>query len=956
MIVDGGSPATGAEKALLEILTDVARAERATVESNFFHDLGADSMVMARFCARVRKRPDLPTATIKDVYTNQTIRSLAAALAETLPTAPVATVPPVPKPSPRPRVSADLGSPTTGPPISTEHALLDILKGVVGVEQAAVDSDFFHDLGADSMVMARFCARVRKRPDLPTVTIKDVYTNPTIRSLTAAVESTSPAALAAPAPEEAPAEPAARRRAGTPMYVLCGVIQLLVFVVYLAFTEAAAQVGDDWISAAPNVVELFLRAAVYGDVAVLAMCILPIIAKWVLIGRWKAQEFPVWSLAYVRFWLVKTLTRSNPLVLFVGGRSRTTATSPVINFYLRALGAKIGPGVAIYTRTLPVCTDLLTIGAGTVIRNEALISCYRAHDGKIQIGPVHLGKDVFVGEASLIDIGASMGDGAQLGHVSSLHAGQNVPAGESWHGCPPERTDSNYRMVTEIPGSRRRAMSFGISQLLGIFVVSVPLTTGLLTLAVDRIPQLTRLLDPEPGALTTWSFYLDLATVSAVVVVGTLVLALLAVGTIPRLLNRLIEPDTEYPLFGFHYGIHTAIARLTNSQFLLNLFGDSSYVVPYLRWIGYDLSAVVQTGSNFGTKVRHDNPYLVTIGSGTMVADVLAMLNAELSSTSFRLSRTRIGANSFVGNNLYFIPQSRVGDNCLIGSKTMIPIDGPLLENTGLMGAPAFPIPRTVARDKAQRMGRSDERRGLSAKNRHNIVTILLFLFLRWSFLLSTLVLVGTLSAVYEEGNVLLAVALSGVSYPVWLMVVWVLTERLVTPRFRKLRPQYCSIYDPYFRKHERYWKANWQDYYMLFNGTPFKSLLWRMLGVRVGRRFFDDGIFLTERSLVTIGDDCTVNQSSELQGHSQEDGIFKSGYITLGSRVTVGSGAWLNYGTTVGDDVIIEPHAYVMKGEEIPADARWGGNPAVEVRDGHEHGIDLTRPIGRVTVGTAGV
>jgi len=846
-------------------------------------------------------------------------------------------------------IVVDGDSSTTG----AEKALLEILTDVARTEQATVDSNFFHDLGADSMVMARFCARVRKRPDLPTVTIKDVYTNPTIRSLAEALEGTLPDALATPVPEEAPAEPAARRRAGTPMYVLCGVIQLLIFVAYLGVTEAVASVGDQWISAAPSLGELFLRAAVFGDAAVLAMCILPIAVKWVLIGRWKAQEFPVWSLAYVRFWIVKTLVRSNPLVLLVGGRSRTTATSPILNFYLRALGAKVGPGVAIYTRTLPVCTDLLTIGAGTVIRNEALISCYRAHDGQIQTGPVHLGKDAFVGEAAMIDIGASMGDGAQLGHVSSLHAGQTVPAGESWHGAPAQRTDTNYRMVGQAPGARRRAATYGVTQLLSIFVISVPLAVGLLTLAVDRIPQLARVLDPDPEALTTWSFYRDMATLSAVVGGGTLVLALLAVGTIPRLLNLMIKPDTEYPLFSFHYGIHTAIARLTNSQFLLNLFGDSSYIVPYLRWIGYDLSTVVQTGSNFGTKIRHDNPYLVTIGSGTMVADVLAILNADFSNTAFRFSQTRIGANSFVGNNIYFLPQSRLGDNCLLGSKTMVPIDGPLQENTGLMGAPAFPIPRTVARD-AQRLGRAEQRRGLSAKNRHNIVTMLLFLFLRWSFFLSTLILIGALSEVYEEVNALVALVLSGLSYPLWTIVVWVLTERLVTPRFRRLRPQFCSIYAPYFRKHERYWKANWQDSYVLLNGTPFKNLLWRMLGVRVGRRFFDDGIFLTERSLVTIGDDCTANQSSELQCHSQEDGIFKSNHITIGSRVTIGAGAWLNYGAAVGDDVVIEPHSYVMKGEEIPSGARWIGNPAVEVREDRKYDLDLTRPVGRVAVGTA--
>ena len=54
----------------------------------------------------------------------------------------------------------------------------------------------------------------------------------------------------------------------------------------------------------------------------------------------------------------------------------------------------------------------------------------------IQTGPVTLGKDVFVGEVTVLDIDTSMGDGAQLGHASSLHAGQAVPAGEHWHGSP----------------------------------------------------------------------------------------------------------------------------------------------------------------------------------------------------------------------------------------------------------------------------------------------------------------------------------------------------------------------------------------------------------------------------------------------------------------------------------------------------------------------------------------
>ena len=66
---------------------------------------------------------------------------------------------------------------------STESCFAEVLAELVHVERVSVDSNFFDDLGADSMVMAQFCARVRKRPDLPAVSIKDVYQHPTIASL-----------------------------------------------------------------------------------------------------------------------------------------------------------------------------------------------------------------------------------------------------------------------------------------------------------------------------------------------------------------------------------------------------------------------------------------------------------------------------------------------------------------------------------------------------------------------------------------------------------------------------------------------------------------------------------------------------------------------------------------------------------------------------------------------------
>ena len=46
----------------------------------------------------------------------------------------------------------------------------------------------------------------------------------------------------------------------------------------------------------------------------------------------------------------------------------------------------------IFTRHVPVCTDLLTIGPDTVIRKESFLNCYRAYAGWIQTGRVTIGR------------------------------------------------------------------------------------------------------------------------------------------------------------------------------------------------------------------------------------------------------------------------------------------------------------------------------------------------------------------------------------------------------------------------------------------------------------------------------------------------------------------------------------------------------------------------------------
>ncbi|HET9258437.1 MAG TPA: DapH/DapD/GlmU-related protein, partial [Pseudonocardiaceae bacterium] len=252
-------------------------------------------------------------------------------------------------------------------------------------------------------------------------------------------------------------------------------------------------------------------------------------------------------------------------------------------------------------------------------------------------------------------------------------------------------------------------------------------------------------------------------------------------------------------------------------------------------------------------------------------------------------------------------------------------------EGVGLLGSPSMEISRGVERDAVSERFRGPDalRRRLADKNRHNLVTMGLYLLARWAHLFGIALLAAAAAVLYDTLGAW-AIALDTVLSVVFTVAYFVLVERAVTALY-PVRPLYCSIYDLRFWEHERYWKASEINYLPLFNGTPFRNLINRMLGVRIGRRVFDDGCFLTEKTLVTIGDDCTLNAGSKIQCHSQEDGFFKSDSSTIGAGCTIGIGALVHYGVTMGEGAVLAADSFLMKGEDVPPQARWEGNPALD-------------------------
>jgi non-ribosomal peptide synthetase-like protein len=810
----------------------------------------------------------------------------------------------LPKPK-RPRLAATTKLVTAK--TESERFLARTLAEVLKSDHVSTEDHFFDDLAANSLLMARFCARIRQRPGMSNVSMRDIYLNPTIAKLAERLRHNADETVTDAKPEafHVPSDFA---------YYGCGALQLLFYGVSALLGLWFFDVGLEWTQEdLGDPFKLYLRGVAFAASSFLLLTAIPIAAKWILIGRWKAEVIPIWSLRYFRFWMVKTLIRSAPVVVFYG--------SPIYSLYLRLLGARIGSNVVVECRFVPVCTDLIAIGDNTILRKDSILLGYRAQSNFIHTGPVEIGRNAFVGEASVLDIGTAMGNDTQLGHASSLQSGQRVPDGKRYHGSPAQETKSDYCPIENTPCSSFRRGLVDLVQLLVLFTVVFPAPILLLAYWEHYSAALGY------GGSGVDAGTLLLASLGSFI--GSLLAALTAVTVIPRICQRFLKTDRTYSLYGFHYRLQTLIAQFSNSRLLNLLFGDSSAIVHYMRLIGWNLNKVEQTGSNFGTNQQHDNPFLCDIGSGTMVSDGLSMINMYQSSSSFRLARTRIGDHNYLGNNIHYPPDGRTGANCLLGTKVMIPIDGPVRENVGLLGSPCFEIPRMVDRDKnlMDALSAETRRERLHRKNRYNLATGALFLSGHWLFFFATLMLWQLALVNYPQYGVF-ALFVAAAATSSGAVLFYSLLER-ASLGFKRLEPKMVTIYDRYFWFHERHWKLSDSPLVRLFAGTPFKSLIWRLMGVKIGRKVYDGGCMMTDRTLVEIGDYANLNEASVLQAHSLEEGVFKSDYVRIGKACTLGPAAFAHYGVTMDEHSVLDADSFLMKGEVIDRHTVWSGNPA---------------------------
>ena len=155
------------------------------------------------------------------------------------------------------------------------------------------------------------------------------------------------------------------------------------------------------------------------------------LAKWTLVGRLRPSEHPLWSSFVWRNELADTFVE----VVAAPWFARAAVGTPVVNVWLRSMGAKIGRGVWCGTYWLPEM-DLVTVEDGATVNPGCVVQTHLFHDRLLSMDTVTLRTGATLGPNSIVLPAATLGRHSTVGPGSLVMRGESVPDRTRWIGNP----------------------------------------------------------------------------------------------------------------------------------------------------------------------------------------------------------------------------------------------------------------------------------------------------------------------------------------------------------------------------------------------------------------------------------------------------------------------------------------------------------------------------------------
>ncbi|GAB3915149.1 Pls/PosA family non-ribosomal peptide synthetase [Mucilaginibacter boryungensis] len=767
------------------------------------------------------------------------------------------------------------------------------------------EQDFFNDLGGHSLLAAAFVSRLRRDAGMPQASLKDVYMHRPLKVLAANWEEKVIA-------EQQPRE---FNKVKSWRYYTCWAAQTLsLMIIYGLF---AIQVFIPYLGY--YYIEQDMESKVYAIGTALGLfCLIPpfftliaIASKWMLIGRMKEGDYPLWGSYYFRWWFVRTLQNLLPVQFLTG--------TPLYPVYLRWMGVKVAPDAQLSNLTIGA-EDLLTIGADVSISSGVALNNAYVEDGWLKLRRISLGDHAYIGSSALIAGGAVMEEWAELQDLSYLQAGKTIKPGEVWQGSPAvlKETKSLADMPQPIPVSegtmRRYKLVFALSVFAFPFIILTPLIPTIIT--VNNLDNAA----PDYN----FNYLVNVPALAA------LYIALFAAETIllTRLLQYKVKPG-KYPVYSWFYVRKWFTDQLMSlSLVVMHPIYATVYIGTFFRALG----AKVGKNTEVSTASSATHP-LLEIGDDAFIADAVTLGEADIRGQQLVLAKTTINSRSFVGNSA-LIPQGySLPSDMLIGVLSTPPTPEQMADNNARdwFGSPAIAIPRRQESNAfdVSLVSRPSWKRKI-ARGMVELIRIILpesaiicfsILFIAYGhdIIVDKSFFEGLFwFPIYYLGLMgipafLLTVVLKWIfigkykaeQKPMWTWKVW---------RSEAITTTYEALAVPFLLEY--------------LQGTPWLPLALRLMGMKTGKRVWLNTTDFTEHDMIEIGDDTAMNEDCGPQTHLFEDRVMKIGYVKIGERVNVGARTIILYDSEVGNDNHIEPLSLVMKGERLAPGTNWAGSP----------------------------
>lgn len=222
-------------------------------------------------------------------------------------------------------------------------------------------------------------------------------------------------------------QPPLKLRVARTLWELCRFLPVMLTV----GIAGGAMLVFDWLAATFNYGVAALLSGVVMLLAGFVAAFSAVAAKWILVGRIRAGEHPLWSSFIWRNEVVDSFIELVSAPWF----ARAASGTPALVWWLRALGAKIGTGTWCESYWLPEA-DLVILGRNATVNRGCVVQTHLFHDRVMSIDAVTLEDGATMGPHGVILPQASVGAGGTVGPASLVMRGETVPAATYWMGNP----------------------------------------------------------------------------------------------------------------------------------------------------------------------------------------------------------------------------------------------------------------------------------------------------------------------------------------------------------------------------------------------------------------------------------------------------------------------------------------------------------------------------------------